>query len=989
MDYVTKIKINDNTEYTTNIDTDNVTDSVSYIANPKIKDSNGLTSLLSIGAVATNTFMVDIVNPSSTNLDGAKVEVFIIETEELENNVDTTLEDIDISDYTEYGEDTVDTEDYSEDVESLFTDTDNTADIDEDATVYDTEEEFESSLPDDTEIEDATEYTPNPESDYGSDNYEIEDVEEDTEEEIATVEDTETEEDNWHPMGVYYVNAISNNSAENTISLTCYDKITQMVDIYVPNTDNIEDGTIDEYFDDFCEQMEDLYGLSPAIQGWFPVVEATEENKITWKYNFTYREMLGYFASLIGGYAYIDYEGLLQIEPYTISETTIHSTAFVGNGYTQASDGQITIDSVTCYKSAYNIAENPISAGVDNEGDVGIVTFYNPFMTQDIMDNYVFPKFSGLTYWNGSLECEYAGDINTGELVTVYTEEDDAQRNTYVIEYNNSDTTDERKAELETLIAETGSAFLIKNATIDLSTGTMKCDNNGGTTLSAYTQTVSPTDAKFRNLSADMITTEKLVAGEVSAEIIKAVNLSSDKIDGKVINAETIDTTNLNVDNAIINNATIKNLVADNETIKGDLSANSANISTLQTDNVTINKTLSANSANISSLQTNKIDSSTVEANYAHMTEGVIDNATINGKNITNSEVFARALSDDLITTWLGVKVFYQSDTPTATNDGDLWYKTTLDKDTYDPRATVLYKWNAKDNKWVDTETTVTSVLTPNSIIAQDIASNQITANHIQADSIDASKIKSHTITVDEITTDNLTGSGGWINLEQGTFEFGKKDTQGSWATNYITWDGSDLNIQASDVSINTSGLHALDNQVNGARLYSIDGTTTRYTTAEDSSGNTVQVDNFTTSSCSYNDDGEITKTYTELFITPDGTITLSSSGTDSEGNIIQYGYLYDDNSISATVENLTDTVDIGENKTVISGDYSHGLEISDSKLALQQNGEDLLWLDNTSADKQDTVYTNQIQIGNLLLSYENGLVIKKGTEIVTEEVSS
>ena len=58
--------------------------------------------------------------------------------------------------------------------------------------------------------------------------------------------------------------------------------------------------------------------------------------------------------------------------------------------------------------------------------------------------------------------------------------------------------------------------------------------------------------------------------------------------------------------------------------------------------------------------------------------------------------------------------------------------------------------------------------------------------------SIHADVITAHSITTDQITVNNLVGTGGWINLANGTFSYMNAQT-----ANGISWDGSRLTIQA------------------------------------------------------------------------------------------------------------------------------------------------------------------------------------------------
>lgn len=77
---------------------------------------------------------------------------------------------------------------------------------------------------------------------------------------------------------------------------------------------------------------------------------------------------------------------------------------------------------------------------------------------------------------------------------------------------------------------------------------------------------------------------------------------------------------------------------------------------------------------------------------------------------------------------------------------------------------------------------------------------------------ITADKLVAHSITANEITTSNIIGANGWINLAEGTFNYG----------NQLIWDGYDLYISAETITMVTDGRYAtqtyVDNMQIGAR---------------------------------------------------------------------------------------------------------------------------------------------------------------------------
>ena len=76
--------------------------------------------------------------------------------------------------------------------------------------------------------------------------------------------------------------------------------------------------------------------------------------------------------------------------------------------------------------------------------------------------------------------------------------------------------------------------------------------------------------------------------------------------------------------------------------------------------------------------------------------------------------------------------------------------------------------------------------------------------------------IIAESITVEQITTRNLEGTGGWINLHEGKFNYGTIDAGGKG----ISWDGNDLLINADNIQFGASNrsLNDVDNTATQAK---------------------------------------------------------------------------------------------------------------------------------------------------------------------------
>lgn len=104
------------------------------------------------------------------------------------------------------------------------------------------------------------------------------------------------------------------------------------------------------------------------------------------------------------------------------------------------------------------------------------------------------------------------------------------------------------------------------------------------------------------------------------------------------------------------------------------------------------------------------------------------------------------------------------------------------------------------------------------------VASGNITsvnADNITSGTLSADRIGANSVTVSKITTENLVGTNGWINLNKGTFNYGK---------GALVWDGSNLSmkgkIQATSGNIAGWDILELGFSKNLKQLYSgSDGT--------------------------------------------------------------------------------------------------------------------------------------------------------------------
>lgn len=191
------------------------------------------------------------------------------------------------------------------------------------------------------------------------------------------------------PMGVYYVDATSINQEKMT--LTCYDKMVSLVGEYIPSGQH---QTLSALFNDVRTQIGMTY------DGAFTDVEIKEP-----LYGYTYRETLGFIASLNGGNMIINRSGNLEIKGYQAVERHIPAK--------------------TCF--SFDVKEPyRVSKVFCQFGDVGVtrgdssgqcVAFENPYVTEQNVD-VIYRRLNGLRFTAGSLK--YRGDLtlDPGDLFT-------------------------------------------------------------------------------------------------------------------------------------------------------------------------------------------------------------------------------------------------------------------------------------------------------------------------------------------------------------------------------------------------------------------------------------------------------------------------------------------------------------------------------------------------------------------------------------------
>ena len=298
-------------------------------------------------------------------------------------------------------------------------------------------------------------------------------------------------------------------------------------------------------------------------------------------------------------------------------------------------------------------------------------------------------------------------------------------------------------------------------------------------------------EQEINTISADVAVLGTVVAGKASISDLNAAT-------ARITSLETnkADVTDLNATNAQVQNLrTTKAAITD-------LQATNANVTALQTSKADVTDlnaakgritTLEGDYANLNTVVAGKVDTNTLTANYITASQIATDYAKVDATNI-NTATIRNAWVD---------KVMVQSGL--LANQGTVY---TLDA--------IQLNADRITAGTIDVQRLIVTVDNHKYMVqfdAQGTPSYQkLDGDIIQDLTITADKIVAGAVTAQKITTANIVGTGGWINLRNGTFSYNNANTgQG------ISWDGTNLNINASTINIGTTNVMTTINDVKDA----------------------------------------------------------------------------------------------------------------------------------------------------------------------------
>lgn len=334
-----------------------------------------------------------------------------------------------------------------------------------------------------------------------------------------------------------------------------------------------------------------------------------------------------------------------------------------------------------------------------------------------------------------------------------------------------------KKGDIVQVRVSSGSAWLIGNSSAPPTDDT-RANQIGDTLIVTQTllaDTIMANNARFAYVEADTAKIHHLEADELEASVAYIHDLTADNITVQDLYATTGYIKDLAADNI-----TAANIIADHAAIN-TLDANYAHITNGVIDNAKIGYA----------------DVNDLNAHYAHISQGVIDNAKIgyadvNDLNAHYAQVDAANIDTAAIrNAWID-ELMVQ--TGLIAHEGTVYELDAIQVNASKIKAGTL-----------DVERLIVTVSGQKYLVHIDPSTGTPSYEKLDGDVIEdltitADKIVAGAITAEKITTENIVGSGGWINLRNGTFQY-TNATSGEG----IAWDGTHLTITGSVTILNSN----------------------------------------------------------------------------------------------------------------------------------------------------------------------------------------
>lgn len=390
------------------------------------------------------------------------------------------------------------------------------------------------------------------------------------------------------PVGLFTAEHPTSDQA--TITFTAYDRMMRTTGVYVSELSYPASAlSVMNEISAGCGVPADVSGIDSSI-----MID-------TKPVGYTYREMIGYIASMAGGFACVDRTGTIVIKWYSDVDYKLDVTRIM---------------SFEKDESNYNLEK--LSCNVDNfttltsGGGILGVTFDNPFMTQDRLDN-IFKKLSGFSYRGASVKTLGDVRLDPWDMITVEDGED-----AYKVPVMNI------QQEYDGGLAMTITSY-------------------GKTQTEQEVDFKGPTTQQNKRIYSDLILVKELITKKVDAEWVKANTVQAETIVSINNDLENIRNNYLKSNVAKITYATIeslKSLSGEFADLKAtDFEAIKASIKDLNVDVEKVNTLLFGSATG-----------TTITTDFANSVVSVIGNAQITSAMIKEL-AFSKLTGVDINTT--------------------------------------------------------------------------------------------------------------------------------------------------------------------------------------------------------------------------------------------------------------------------------------------------------------------------------------------------
>lgn len=483
-------------------------------------------------------------------------------------------------------------------------------------------------------------------------------------------------------------------------------------------------------------------GIAISTKGL--TISGTLEKKIE---GDTYAGALATIASLLGGFVTEDHQGNVVIAAFGAGDTYAIDLSRFGSrpSYTE---NEYEVTGITCVVSVdTEDEEGTVTPGVSYTYGTPNVVITNPYMTQALF-NVMAPRYTGLAFYPAQVPLTLGNPLLEPWDVLSITDTDGTVRTTpcNVIEHSfTGGFSQQITAELAGDSDDSDALITgpVSKELADLNTALLVAQQAiiNRATIAQLNAAIASIDTGYIN---------KAIIGDAEVTDLTATKAEITRLLVNTFTSAQIQTILLDFDQATGGSLTLDNLEADK-----------AEFESLLATDFTASQ-IEAISAVFSEVATTSLVTESLTTKYAKIDFANIGVETVSELFVNTGFLSNATIQDGKITGTLGaVQVTADLIEVNTIVAGDLLVQSQDDPNTY-------YRINLEESQ----------------ITREDIPADQM------AQYLSGNDIIAHSITTREITAENLQGTGGWINLAEGTFRYTNAE-----AGTGVSWDGSQFQV--------------------------------------------------------------------------------------------------------------------------------------------------------------------------------------------------